>query len=249
MSYKTVVITGGSKGIGLDITQAFLENDYKVYVGARSPDNLAIINHPHLKYVKTDVREESQIENLIKIAYKETSSLDILINNAGYSEWRTLECIDKNFLEDMLATNLMSVFWSCKVAARYMKKSGSIINISSIAGKRGSANNSAYVATKFALNGLTQSLAKELGERNIRVNGICPVLISTDGLINALYGQHSPANGRPVEFIEKFALEQSALKRLPTGPEVAAMCIFLASNLSSAITGQNINIDCGVFPQ
>jgi 3-oxoacyl-[acyl-carrier protein] reductase/meso-butanediol dehydrogenase/(S,S)-butanediol dehydrogenase/diacetyl reductase len=130
-----------------------------------------------------------------------------------------------------------------------MKMGGSIINISSIAGKRGSTNNSAYVATKFAVNGLTQSLAKEFGPNGIRVNGICPVLIPTSGLINALRSPYSPANGDPEKFIAKFAEDNAALKRLPTGAEIAKTCIFLASDTSSAVTGQNINVDCGVYPQ
>jgi 3-oxoacyl-[acyl-carrier protein] reductase/meso-butanediol dehydrogenase/(S,S)-butanediol dehydrogenase/diacetyl reductase len=130
-----------------------------------------------------------------------------------------------------------------------MKDGASVINISSIAGKRGSSNNSAYVATKFAMNGLTQSLAKEVGSRGIRVNGVCPVLISTAGLMEALKSPSGPAKGNGAEFISKFANENAALKRLPTGAEVAALCIFLSSDAASAITAQNINVDCGVFPQ
>ena len=124
-----------------------------------------------------------------------------------------------------------------------------IINISSIAGKRGSANNSAYVASKFGMNGLTQSLAKELGARGIRVNALCPVLIDTDGLLEAMREPHAPGNDDPVTFIANFASDNAALKRLPTGAEVGSICIMLASNAASAITGQCINVDCGVFPQ
>jgi 3-oxoacyl-[acyl-carrier protein] reductase/meso-butanediol dehydrogenase/(S,S)-butanediol dehydrogenase/diacetyl reductase len=131
-----------------------------------------------------------------------------------------------------------------------MRPGGSIVNVSSMAGKRGSANNSAYVATKFAMNGMTQSLCKELGPIGIRVNGVCPVLIPTPGLIDALHSSDSPSGGGdPLAFIAKFAEGNAALKRMPTGAEVGAACVFLASDASSAITGQNINIDCGVFPQ
>jgi len=99
------------------------------------------------------------------------------------------------------------------------------------------------------LNGLTQALAKEVGNRGIRVNGVCPVLIPTEGLLEALKNSYGPAKGDPEGFISKFASDHAALKRLPTGAEVAAMCLFLASDKSSAITAQNINVDCGVFPQ
>ena len=90
-----------------------------------------------------------------------------------------------------------------------------IINISSLAGKRGSKNNACYCATKFAVNGITQSLAKELGGKGIRVNAICPVLIKTDGLVAALRDKESPAAGSPDEFFNQFSEQQSAMKRLP----------------------------------
>jgi 3-oxoacyl-[acyl-carrier protein] reductase/meso-butanediol dehydrogenase/(S,S)-butanediol dehydrogenase/diacetyl reductase len=130
-----------------------------------------------------------------------------------------------------------------------MLDGASIINISSIAGKRGSSNNSAYCSSKFGVNGLTQSLSKELGPRGIRVNALCPVLIKTDGLIDALKENFSPAKLDPEKFITDFARDNSALKRLPTGEEVGNMAVFLASNEASAITGQCINVDCGVLPQ
>ena len=99
------------------------------------------------------------------------------------------------------------------------------------------------------MNGLTQSLAKELGNRNIRVNAICPVLIKTDGLIDALKKEYSPAYLNLDNFFEDFINNQTALGRLPTAKEVAEMVVFLASKKASAITGQCINVDCGVFPQ
>ena len=95
--------------------------------------------------------------------------------------------------------------------------------MSSIAGKRGSKNNSVYSASKFAINGLTQSL-KELGEFSIRVNAICPVLIKTKGLEKALKSKHSPANGKVNSFLKNFKNEQSALRRLPDADDVADLC-------------------------
>jgi 3-oxoacyl-[acyl-carrier protein] reductase/meso-butanediol dehydrogenase/(S,S)-butanediol dehydrogenase/diacetyl reductase len=250
MEKKTVIITGGNRGIGLNITEAFIESGFSVLVGSRKPPDQLQKFSKRLLFVPTDVRYESDHIELVKKAIDETGRLDVFINNAGYSEWRPIKEIDDKFLQDIIETNLKSAFWGCKSAVAAMKNGGSIINISSIAGKRGSANNSAYVATKFAMNGVTQSLAKEFGPKSIRVNGICPVLIETDGLIKALEGPYSPANGSGVrEFISKFTMDNAALKRLPTGKEVAAMCLFLASDDSSAITGQNINVDCGVFPQ
>lgn len=249
MSSKTVVITGGNRGLGLSITEAFIQAGYFVVVGARQDLGLEQQFGEKVIFVPTDVRNEDALKRLVEAAVCITGRLDVFINNAGYSAWRPISEIDDDFLEDIIATNIKGAFWGCKAAVAVMKNGGSIINISSIAGKRGSANNSAYVATKFALNGLTQSLAKEVGHQAIRVNGVCPVLIPTDGLIEALNGPYAPANGDSIAFISKFASDNAALKRLPTGQEVAAMCVFLASDAASAVTAQNINVDCGVFPQ
>lgn len=249
MARKTVVITGGTRGIGLDITKAFVQAGYDVFVGARSrPEGDGFPQAA--KVVETDVRKEGDVARLVATAREATGRIDALVNNAGYSEWRPIEKIDEAFLTDIMAVNLMGAFWGCKAAAAAMAPGGSIVNVSSMAGKRGSANNSAYVATKFAMNGMTQSLCKELGPRGIRVNGVCPVLIPTPGLIDALRSPDSPTGGGDaLEFIAKFAQGNAALGRMPTGAEVGAACVFLASDAASGITGQNINIDCGVFPQ
>ena len=249
MSEKTVIITGGNRGIGLDITKSFVEAGYHAIVGGRIPYKLMDVFRDKITFVKMDVKKEADHQLLTKTALEKTGRIDCYINNAGFSEWRPISEIDEDFLNNLLDTNLKGAFWGCKAASKVLTSGGCIINISSIAGKRGSANNSAYCASKFGMNGLTQSLAKELGSREIRVNALCPVLITTDGLIEALKNPQSPAKGNPEEFISKFALDNSALKRLPTGTEVGNMCVFLASNESSAITGQCINVDCGVLPQ
>jgi NAD(P)-dependent dehydrogenase (short-subunit alcohol dehydrogenase family) len=246
---KSVVVTGGNRGIGLDITEAFVNAGYFVVVGARKERGLKDRFGDRIVFQEIDVRNESDHKKLVELAVKRTGGLDIYVNNAGFSAWRPIDKIDGAFLDDILNTNLKGAFWGCKAAASALKPGGSIINISSIAGKRGSTNNAAYVASKFGMNGLTQSLAKELGQRGIRVNALCPVLIDTDGLLEAMREPYAPGNGDPVTFITKFAADNAALKRLPTGAEVASMCIMLASDAASAITGQCINVDCGVFPQ
>jgi len=100
------------------------------------------------------------------------------------------------------------------------------------------------------VNGLTQALAKELGPRGIRVNAVGPVYVETDGLLEALRDPRSPAQGKDVAgYLKEFADTQSALRRLPTGEQVAATCVFLASQAAAAVTAQCINVDCGVLPQ
>ena len=249
MNRKTVVVTGGTRGIGLSITKAFVESDYQVIVGARQDRELQTEFQDRVEFVPIDVRVESDHVRLVEAALSTSETLDVYINNAGFSEWRPIENIEEDFLDDILGTNLKGAFWGCKAAAGVMKEGASIVNISSIAGKRGSANNAAYCASKFGMNGLTQALAKELGPREIRVNALCPVLIPTDGLIEALKSPFSPAQGAPESFISGFADANAAFDRLPTGAEIGEMCLVLASDSTSAITGQCINVDCGVFPQ
>tara|TARA_B100000900_G_scaffold267477_1_gene228381 strand:+ start:293 stop:1033 length:741 start_codon:yes stop_codon:yes gene_type:complete len=245
---NVAVVTGGNKGIGLAITKELVRCNYKVIVGARSLyEDLETVED--IDFVRSDLTKYAGHQELIDTAIKKYGKVDTYVNNVGISEWKPINQIDEDFLIKLIETNIYSAFWGCKAAETVLKDSGSIINISSIAGKRGSKNNSVYVATKFAMNGLTQSLAKELGHKNIRVNAICPVLIKTKGLLKALEDKYSPANENINKFFEDFQNSQTALNRLPESKEVAEMVIFLASKKASAITGQCINVDCGVFPQ
>ena len=245
---KIAIVTAGNKGIGLEITKTLLENNYEVVVGGRS-EYIDEKTQNKVHFIKGDLTKLNSHQKLVEKALQLNKEIDLYVNNVGLSYWNPIEKIDEIFLDKIIKTNLYSVFWGCKSCVKYMSPNSSIINISSIASKRGSKNNSVYVSTKFAMNGLTQSLAKELGNRNIRVNAICPVLIKTDGLIEALKNEYSPAYLNLDNFFEEFIKNQTALGRLPTAKEVAEMVVFLASKKASAITGQCINVDCGVFPQ
>ena len=246
----TVIVTGGNRGIGRSITEAFVKAGYTVVVGARTEQNIQAIDPKHVIFHAMDVRDETAHKTLAKTAIDVTGRLDAWVNNAGISGWKPINEIDETFFDELMGINLKGAFWGCKAAAQFMTDTGgSIVNISSIAGKRGSANNAMYCATKFGMNGLTQSLAKELGPKGIRVNAICPVLIKTDGLIDALMTKHSPANGNPMAFLDNFKKANSATGELPTGQDVGDLAVYLASPQNHAITGQCINVDCGVFPQ
>lgn len=246
---KTVIITGGTKGIGRSLTEGFAAAGYAVVVGARHPSGVEEISPDNIRFVATDVRKEADHLRLTKAALDWTGRVDVYVNNAGFSEWRPIAAIDDAFFDEMMAVNLKGAFWGCKSAAAAMSNGGVIINISSLAGKRGTPNNSMYVASKFGMNGLTQSLAKELGPGLIRVNALCPVLIETPGLMDALRTEWSPAKGNPEAFLANFSAANSPLGRLPTGADVASMALYLASDAAAAITGQCINVDCGVLPQ
>lgn len=243
-----LVITGGSKGIGWSISKKFLEMGWRVSSGSRSHVQSELNEYVNFSHRQTDVRESKSISDLLNSSAEQYGKIDCFINNSGYSEWRALGEITEEFLLDIFRTNLMGYFWGCQAAAKVLTRGDSIINISSLAARRGTANNSAYVASKFGVTGLTQSLAKELGPAGIRVNAICPVMIETDGLKTALQKKSSPAKGDFKTFLENFALEQTALGFLPSGEDIANACYFLSSSQARAITGQSISIDSGVFP-
>ena len=247
---RVCIITGGNRGIGEYITRVFVENGFLVLIGATKETSLLSELGDRVKFQKADVRIEKDHFELVKTALKWAGNIDVYINNAGRSEWCSVDNVSEAFWNKLIDTNLKGTFWGCKAAASVLKKGGSIINISSLAGKRGSSNNSVYCASKFGVNGITQALAKELGPKGIRVNAVCPVYIKTEGILDALKDRNSPAQGADIKaYLKRFASDNAALKRLPTGYEVAQVCLFLASNVASAITGQCINVDCGVFPQ
>ena len=247
---RIVIVTGGSRGIGAAISSAFYERGDKILIAGRTDTGLAKRLGERARFIQADLRKFSSAKDVIGAALDWNGRVDVLINNVGISAWKPLAEIDENFLENMLSTNLKSMFYMCQAVAPHLKPGGSIVNISSLAGKRGSANNSVYCATKFGVNGLTQSLAKELGQQGIRVNAVCPVYIQTEGLEIALHESVSPTTGLDMtDYLNGFAKTQTALGVLPTAQQVASTCVFLTSTESSAITGQCINIDCGVMPQ
>ena len=246
---NTLVITGGSKGLGWAIAEKYLQNGWNVVSGSRTiRPKIAVEFQDRFKQIEMDVRNRAAHKAIVGEATAWTGRVDCFINNAGFSEWRSIADIDEEFLNSILQTNLMGYFWGAQAAAAILQPGSSLINISSLAARRGTPNNSAYVASKFGVAGLTQSLAKELGPKGIRVNAVCPVLVKTEGLVEALRDQSSPAAGEPEAFLSNFATSQTALGVLPSASQVADMCFFLSSSQASAITGQSINVDCGVLP-
>lgn len=246
---RGAVVTGGNRGIGLGVTKRLAEAGYRVVVGARTPVDFPEEIAGSVRFVAADVRKLQDHRRLVAEAVSWAGSIQVYVNNAGYSAWRSIEEIDDAFFDDMMATNLKGAFFGCRAAAEVLGEGGVIINMSSIAAKRGTPRNSMYCATKFGMTGLTQALSKELGPRGIRVNAVCPVLVRTPGLVEALGAEGAPAAGDVDGFLSRFAESQSALRRLPTAEEVGDMCVYLASNAASAVTGQSINVDCGVLPQ
>ena len=248
--HRTVVVTGGGKGIGGAISRVFYDAGYRVVIGSRQDSGLAAELGDRALFHATDVSRPEELDGLVQAAVDFGGGIGAMVNNAGYSGWKPLGDIDEAFWDRMVDTNLKGAFFGCRAAAAHLDRGGSIVNISSLAGKRGSAKNSVYCASKFGVNGITQALAKELGAEGIRVNAVCHVYVQTEGLLEALEAADAPPGGNAVDaYLKDFAISQAALKTLPTGAEIGQACLFLVSDAASAITGQCINVDCGVLPQ
>lgn len=244
---KSVVVTGGTRGIGLAIVEAFRAAGAKVTVGARSTTEA--LASTGAVFHATDVRSAEQVHALAEAALRAHGAIDAWINNAGVSVWRTIDHVDEAFARTLVDTNLLGTLWGAQAAARHLPRGGAIVNVASLAGRRGSANNSVYCASKFGVIGITQSLALELGPRGVRVNAVCPVYVRTDTLVSNLRGDHPDRpEDDPHGFLDRFAATRTALGRLPLATEVAKACVMLASPDAAAITGQSLHVDCGAMP-
>ena len=245
---RVIAITGGMRGVGRAVAELFHKRGHAVAVCSRSPRDQSLT--ADILHSSIDVRHRNELCRFTATILNHFGSLDVFVNCAGVSRWRALHEIDEVFVAEIIESSLLGTLWGCAAAASVMKVGGCIVNVSSLAGKRGSANNSAYCAAKFAVDGITQSLAKELGPSGIRVNAVCPVYVETESLLSALSEPASPVQGQDVEsYLSAFIASQTALGRLPTAMEVAETVYFLASPAASAITGQCVNVDCGTLPQ
>jgi NAD(P)-dependent dehydrogenase (short-subunit alcohol dehydrogenase family) len=245
-----IVVAGASSGIGLGISKKLKAAGNQIFGVARRdlkdiPGGIDIFD----QYARVDLSAKNFEIQLMGDISQFKSEVVGWVNNIGKSAWKNIGEIEFNFIDEMVRTNLISQIMLCKCASQ-MPNLRSIVNIGSIAGRRGSKNNVVYSSSKFAINGLTQSLAKELGHNGIRVNTVSPVMVATEGLLAAFGAGNSPSGDTPPEsFLKTFSSNETALNRLPSIDEVSDVVEWLLSSKSSAVTGQNINVDCGVFPQ
>jgi 3-hydroxybutyrate dehydrogenase len=249
---KVAVITSGSTGIGRGIAQAFLAEGAMVVIngrdvekGARALKEINAGERGH--FIRGDVTIREDIDAVVDGAVEKFGRIDILVNNAGglIKTAPVANLADEDW-DYAVKWNLYSAFWASRKALGYMlpQNSGRIINISSVEGKHGKPAIPAYVTCKHALIGLTKAIAKENGTSGVTCNAICPGLVWTDVLVAT-----GPDSAREMgltfeQMVDQFA-QETALKRISTVEEVAAVAVLLASDVAAGITGSAYNVDGG----
>ena len=240
---KLVLVTGASRGIGKAIALtlgragATVIGTATTESGADNISKVFIDNKVSGKGIKLNVTDNEQIASLIKSVNEDFGSIDILINNAGITRDNILLRMKEDEWEDIINTNLSSLYKMSKSVLRGMikKRSGRIISITSVVGAMGNAGQSNYAAAKAGMIGFTKSLAREVGVRGITVNAVAPGFIETDMTSNL-----------PDEQKEALA-SQIPMGRLGTPDEVANAVLFLAGDSGSYITGQTLHVNGGMY--
>ncbi|MDU3687614.1 MAG: 3-oxoacyl-ACP reductase FabG [Anaerococcus hydrogenalis] len=241
---KTVLITGSSRGIGEAIAKKLNKSYNLVLTYNKNKDKALNLleklrkENPNVIAVKCDVKNENDVNNLFDLAEKNFSHVDILINNAGISYFGLLQDMDFSSWNDIINTNLSSIFLTSKRAIPNMvsQKSGVIINMSSIWGNLGASFEVAYSASKGGINSFTKALSKELIPSNIRVNAISPGIVDTDMTKFDLSSD------------DKKALKEDLIeKRFAKSEEIANLVEFLISDKGSYITGSIFDINGGFY--
>ena len=238
---KIAIITGASRGIGKSIAKSFIAQGATVAFTYRSSEEKAIelekeltLNGGKAKGFKSDASKMADAESLVKEVLEAFGTIDIVVNNAGITDDTLLIRMSEEQWDRVINVNLKSCFNLTKAVLKTMLKArfGSIINISSVVGVQGNAGQANYAASKAGILGFTKSIALELGSRNIRCNAIAPGFIETE--MTAKLDPDTVQGWR----------NAIPLKRGGTPEDVANACIFLASDMSSYVTGQTLNV-CG----
>lgn len=241
---KVALITGASRGIGKAIATEFVRHGARVAFTYHSSSEQATALEQELtagggmaKGFKSDASKVAEAEQLVADVVKEFGTIDIVVNNAGITDDTLLMRMSEAQWDRVIDVNLKSCFALTKAVLRTLLKarSGSIINVSSVVGVQGNAGQANYAASKAGILGFTKSVALELGSRNIRCNAIAPGFIETE--MTAKLDEATVQGWR----------EAIPLKRGGTPEDVANLCVFLGSDMSTYITGQTLNVDGGMI--
>ena len=244
LSGQKVLITGAARGIGAAIAERFASAGATLLLNGRDESSVSalaeLLNQRYGVSCSTlifDVADEQQVKAGFRQLFSQSKTLDVLVNNAGVLDDALLGMVTQHQIQQTFAANTFSTLYCSQYAVRMMQRAGhgSIINLSSIIGRVGNSGQAVYGGSKAAVIGITQSLAKELASSNIRVNAIAPGFIDTAMA-------HSIGEER---FQQR--LDSIAMGRIGTADEVAKVALFLASDLSSYVTGQVIGVDGGML--
>ena len=236
---KVTIITGGTRGIGFETARLFLENKSNVIIFGSKEDsvNKAINELNSLGYnvegYYPDLLNEEEINKVLKEIHSKYKHIDILINNAGISANKKIEDTTTKEFNDIINLNVNAMYNVTKAVVPYMKENngGAILNTSSMVSIYGQPSGVGYPASKFAVNGMTKSLARELGPYNIRVNAVAPGITNTD-MVKDL----------PKEMIEPL-IKTIPLGRIGEPRDVANAFLYLASDMASYVTGTILSVD------
>jgi 3-oxoacyl-[acyl-carrier protein] reductase len=247
---KTVIITGGSRGIGRSICLFFAGPETNIYFNYFSPvdpaaemvladetEKLVADAGGFAKGVSVNVASENEVSNFFEEVIKETGRVDVLINNAGITRDGLLIRMKERDWDDVMGVNLKGAFICTKIAAKTMikQRSGRIINMASVVGVTGNPGQANYVSSKAGIIGLTKAVAKELAPRGITVNAVAPGFIETEMTANL------PAKAKEA------MMQQIPLGRAGKPEDVAEVVAFLASDRAAYITGQVIHVSGGMY--
>ena len=243
VSERTALITGASRGIGKACAIALAAAGYRAVLAARSVHNLEEIaraissNGSEAFVVEMDLANRDSVSGGISKASKEFGRIDVLVNNAGMTKDGLAVRMKQADWEIVLETNLSGAFYAIQQVLPGMMRErwGRIVNISSVVGEMGNAGQANYVASKAGLIGLTKSLAREVGSRNITVNAVAPGFIETD-----------MTHGLTAELKQKM-VDQTPLGRMGSAEDVASAVKFLASDEASFITGHVLDVNGGIY--
>ncbi len=236
---KVAIITGGTRGIGLETVRLFSKNNAKVILfGSREETVTKAVEKLKKENILVegyypDLNNITEIENVIRKINDKYGHIDILVNNAGISANKKIEDTTSEEFESIMNLNVNAMFNMTKAVVPYMKnqKNGVILNTSSMVSIYGQPSGVGYPASKFAVNGMTKSLARELGPYNIRVNAVAPGITNTDMVANL-----------PKEMIEPL-IKTIPLGRIGEPRDIANAFLFLASPMASYVTGTILSVD------